>query len=251
MSEERIEQRPAERPAGGPRGGPMGAMGRPVEKAKNFKGTLKRLLGYLRPHRFHLAAVIIFASLSTIFSILSPKIMGEATTKLFEGLMMKMQQIPGAHIDFAYIKEIVLILIGLYLASALFSYIQQYIMAGVAQKTVYDMRKDIYSKLSRLPLKFFDSRTHGEILSRVTNDIDNIATTLQQSLTQLITSIVTLAGIVIMMLTISPILTLIILVTLPLYIVITSLVASRSQKFFAAQQKALGELNGHVEEMYT
>ena len=251
MSEERIEQRPAERPASGPRGGPMGAMGRPVEKAKDFKGTLKRLLVYLRPRSFHLVAVLIFAVLSTIFNIVSPKIMGKATTKLFEGLIMKMQNIPGAHIDFAYIQQIVLILIGLYLASALFGYIQQYIMAGVAQKTVYDMRKDIYSKLSRLPLKFFDTRTHGEILSRVTNDIDNIATTLQQSLTQLITSMVTLIGIVIMMLTISPILTLIIMVTLPLYVVVTSLVASRSQKFFAAQQKALGELNGHVEEMYT
>ncbi len=251
MSEERIEQRPAERPMGAPRGGPMGAMGRPVEKAKNFKGTLKRLLVYLRPRSFQLVTVIIFAILSTIFNIVSPKIMGQATTKLFEGLMGKMQHIPGAYIDFAYIQQIVLILIGLYLASALFGYIQQYIMAGVAQKTVYDMRKDIYSKLSRLPLKFFDTRTHGEILSRVTNDIDNIATTLQQSLTQLITSIVTLVGIVIMMLTISPILTLIIMVTLPLYVVITSLVASRSQKYFAAQQKALGELNGHVEEMYT
>ena len=251
MSEERIEQRPAERPVGAPRGGPMGTMGRPVEKAKNFKGTLKRLLVYLRPRSFQLVAVIIFAILSTIFNIVSPKIMGQATTKLFEGLMGKMQHIPGAYIDFAYIQQIVLILIGLYLASALFGYIQQYIMAGVAQKTVYDMRKDIYNKLSRLPLKFFDTRTHGEILSRVTNDIDNIATTLQQSLTQLITSIVTLVGIVIMMLTISPILTLIIMVTLPLYVVVTSLVASRSQKYFAAQQKALGELNGHVEEMYT
>ena len=251
MSEERREPRSEGRPFGGPGGGPMGAMGRPVEKAKNFKGTLKRLITYLQSRSLQLVAVLIFAVLSTIFSILSPKIMGKATTKLFDGLMMKMQHIPGAHIDFAYIQQIVLILLGLYFASALFNYIQQYIMAGVAQKTVYDMRKDTYSKLSRLPLKFFDTRTHGEILSRVTNDIDNIATTLQQSLTQLITSIVTLVGIVIMMLTISPILTLITMVTLPLYVVATSLVASRSQKYFAAQQKALGELNGHVEEMYT
>ncbi|PKM77023.1 MAG: ABC transporter [Firmicutes bacterium HGW-Firmicutes-15] len=251
MSEERREQRPIGRPGDGHGGGPMGAMGRPVEKAKNFKGTLKRLIGYLRPRRFHLITVLIFAILSTIFSIVSPKIMGKAITKLFEGLMMKMKHVPGAHIDFVYIQQIVLLLIGLYLASALFGYIQQYIMAGVAQKTVYDMRKEVYSKLARLPLKFFDSRTHGEILSRVTNDIDNIATTLQQSLTQLITSIVTLVGIVIMMLTISPMLTLLTLVTLPLYVVVTSLVASRSQKYFAAQQKTLGELNGHVEEMYT
>jgi ATP-binding cassette subfamily B protein len=252
MSDKRLsEPRAGGRPFGGPGAGPMGAMGMPVEKAKNFKGTFKRLLGYLLTRRLQLSIVFIFAILSTVFSIVSPKIMGKAITKLFEGLMMKMKHIPGAHIDFAYIQQIVLLLIVLYLASALFGYIQQYIMAGVAQKTVYDMRKDVYSKLSRLPLKFFDSHTHGEILSRVTNDIDNIATTLQQSLTQLITSVVTLIGIVIMMLTISPMLTLITLVTLPFYVLGTSLVASRSQKYFAQQQKALGELNGHVEEMYT
>jgi ABC-type multidrug transport system, ATPase and permease components len=250
MSKERREPGPGSRP-GGPGGGHWGAMGRPTEKAKNFKGTLKRLIGYLKPRSFQLTAVLIFAVLSTVFSIVSPKIMGKATTKLFEGLMLKMQHVPGAHIDFVYIQQIIFMLIGLYLASALFSYVQQYIMAGVAQKTVYDMRRDVYAKLSRLPLKYFDTRTHGEILSRVANDVDNIATTLQQSLTQLITSIVTLAGIVIMMLSISSLLTLITLVTLPLYMVVTSMVASRSQKYFAAQQKALGELNGHVEEMYT
>lgn len=251
MSEDRNVQKPGARAFGGPRGGPMGPMGMPAEKAKNFKGSLRRLTAYLKPRSFNLLIVFIFAILSTLFSILSPKIMGKATTKLFEGLMMKLRHVPGAHIDFDYIQHIVLILIGLYLASAMFSYIQQYIMASVAQKTVYDMRKDVYNKLSRLPLKFFDSRTHGEILSRVTNDIDNIATTLQQSLTQLITSIVTLLGIIVMMLTISPMLTLITLVTLPLYALVTSKVAARSQKYFAAQQKALGELNGHVEEMYT
>ena len=251
MSEKSREERNAGRPFGGPGGGHFGAMGRPVEKAKDFKGTLRRLIGYLKPRRYHLITVLIFAILSTIFSILSPKIMGNATTKLFEGLMMKLKHVPGAHIDFGYIQHIILILIGLYLASALFGYIQQYIMAGVAQKTVYDMRKDVYNKLSCLPLKYFDSRTHGEILSRVTNDIDNIATTLQQSLTQLITSVVTLIGIIVMMLTISPMLTLITLTTLPLYGVVTSIIAKRSQKYFAAQQKALGELNGHVEEMYT
>jgi ATP-binding cassette subfamily B protein len=224
---------------------------RPAEKAKDFKGTLRRLIGYLQPRRWHLIAVIIFAILSTIFSILSPKIMGQATTKLFEGLMMKFNHVPGAHIDFDFIRHIIIILAVLYIVSAFFSYIQQYIMAGVAQKTVYDMRKDVYHKLSRLPLEYFDSRTHGDVLSRMTNDIDNIATTLQQSLTQLITSVVTLLGIVIMMLTISPLLTLITMVTLPLYALVTKSIASRSQLYFAAQQKALGELNGHVEEMYT
>ncbi|MEN6324855.1 MAG: ABC transporter ATP-binding protein [Syntrophomonas sp.] len=239
------------RPAGNHSMGPMGAMGRPVEKAKDFKGTFKRLLGYLQPRRGQLVMVFLFAILSTVFSILSPKIMGQAITKLFDGLMLKMRHVPGAHIDFVYIQHIVFILLGLYLASAAFAYIQQFIMAGVAQKTVYDMRQDINNKLARLPLKFFDVHSHGEILSRVTNDIDNIATTLQQSLTQLITSIVTLLGIIVMMLTISPMLTLITLITLPLYAMVTSRVASSSQKYFALQQKSLGELNAHVEEMYT
>ncbi|HEX3012077.1 MAG TPA: ABC transporter ATP-binding protein [Syntrophomonadaceae bacterium] len=236
---------------GGPRGGPMGPMGRPVEKAKNFKGTIKRLAGYLQPCKYRLLAVLLTAILSTVFNILSPKIMGKATTKLFEDLMLKFRHVPGAAVDFNYILNILYVLAGLYIASALFGYIQQYIMAGVAQKTVYDMRQDVNLKLSRLPLKFFDARTHGDILSRVTNDIDNIATTLQQSLTQLITSVVTLLGVLIMMLTISPWLTLIFLVVLPLSALVTKAAASRSQKFFAAQQKSLGELNGHVEEMYT
>ncbi|MDD3023854.1 MAG: ABC transporter ATP-binding protein, partial [Syntrophomonadaceae bacterium] len=244
-------ERMKKRPAGNHSMGPMGGMGRPVEKPKNFKGTFKRLLGYLKPRSLQLVLVFIFAVLSTIFSILSPKIMGQATTKLFEGLMLKLKHVPGAHIDFAYIQHIVFVLIGLYVASALFAYIQQYIMAGVAQKTVYDLRQAISRKLSSLPLKFFDSHSHGEILSRVTNDIDNIAATLQQSLTQFITSVVTLLGIIVMMLTISPMLTLITLITLPLYALVTSRIASRSQTYFAAQQKSLGELNGHVEEMFT
>jgi len=240
---------------GGHRGGPMGAMGAPVEKAKDFKGTLRRLLKYLKPRKYHLIFVFIFAILSTIFSIVSPKIMGKITTKLFEGLMSKYIAIklhkPIPSIDFPYIRKIILLLIVLYLISAFFSYIQQYIMAGVAQKTVYDLRSDVDKKLAKLPLKYFDSRTHGEILSRVTNDVDNIATTLQQSLTQLITSMVTIVGIIVMMLSISPVLTLICILTLPLYGVVTSSIAKRSQKYFAAQQKELGELNGHVEEMYT
>jgi ATP-binding cassette subfamily B multidrug efflux pump len=232
-------------------GGSHRPPGMPVEKARDFKGTLQRLAGYLKPYQYRLWAVFLTAVLGTMFSILSPKIMGKATTKLFEGLMMKLQGVPGARVDFHYIFRIVLILGILFIFSALFTYIQQYIMAGVAQKTVLHMRKDVNDKLARLPLKFFDSRTHGEILSRVINDIDNISTTLQQSLTQLITSMITLAGVIIMMLTINSWLTLITLVTVPLIIIIIQAIASRSQKYFARQQAALGELNGHVEEMYT
>lgn len=227
------------------------AMGIPVEKAKDFKGTLKRLLSYLKPVRLRLIIVFFFAVLSTIFSIVSPKIMGKATTKLFEGLMMKMKGVPNASIDFDYIIYILVILAGLYFVSALFSYIMQFIMASVAQKTVFEMRNDISDKLARLPLKYYDSRTHGEILSRVTNDVDNISNTLQQSITQLITSVITILGVIVMMLTISPLMTLITLITLPLSVIVTKGVAKRSQKYFKSQQKALGELNGHVEEMYT
>lgn len=249
MSEER--QRPGGRPAG-PRhpGGHPGQM-MPAEKAKDFKGSLKRLLGYLRPRRVTLAVIFLMAILSTLFSIVSPKILGKATTKLFEGVIAKMKGLPDASIDFNYITQILLILIGLYLFSAAFSYIQQYLMAGVAQRVVYDMREQINRKLSRLPLKYFDSKTHGEILSRATNDVDNISTTLQQSLTQLITSIVTLVGVIVMMLTISPWLTLILIVTLPLSFIVIRMIASRSQKHFVGQQRSLGQLNGHVEEMYT
>ncbi len=252
----RAEHRALGPQAGGHGGGfgrgPMGGhMGIPVQKARDFKGTMKRLLGYLKPRRFRLSTVFVMAILSTVFSIVSPKILGEATTKLFEGVMMKYHHVPGARVDFEYIAQILSLLIGLYIFSAFFGYLQQYIMAGVAQKTVYDIRNDVNDKLARLPLKFFDSRTHGEILSRVTNDVDNISSTLQQSLTQLISSIVTIAGILIMMLTISPLMTLIALVTLPLSFVVTVMIARRSQKYFAAQQKELGILNGHVEEMYT
>ena len=253
MSEERKVEKP--QPKGFGNGGPMGSLGKPVEKAKDFKGTLLRLLRYLKPQRTKFIAVFIFAILSTIFSIIGPKIMAKAVDKIAEGFVGKMMalkmHLPVPAMDFTYIGQIVLILIGLYVISAAFSYLQGFIMAGVAQKTVYNMRKEVDVKLSLLPLKFFDSRTHGEILSRVTNDFDNISTTLQQSLTQLITSIVTIIGVIVMMLSISPLLTLIVILTLPLYVVVTMNIAKRSQKHFAAQQKALGELNGHVEEMYT
>jgi ATP-binding cassette subfamily B multidrug efflux pump len=236
---------------GGGRGGPGGMMGMPVQKAKNFKVTLKRLIGYLKPHRFALFIVFTTAVLSTVFSILGPKIMGKATTKLFEGLVAKINHVQGAKIDFSYIWQILLVLAALYIISALFSYIQQYVMASVAQRTVNDLRKDVNEKLAKLPLKFFDSRTNGEILSRAVNDVDNISGTLQQSLTQLITSVVTLIGVVVMMLTISWFMTLITIVTLPLSFLAIKMIAGRSQLYFKGQQKSLGELNGHVEEMYT
>lgn len=237
---------------GGPGGGPGGPrMGMPVQKAKDFKGTLKRLIGYLMPHRYSLLAVLLAAVLSTVFGIVSPKIMGKATTKIFEGVMMKLKGVPGAEVDFGYVANILVWLAVLYVLSASFSYIQQYIMAGIAQKTVYDLRQRVNDKLTRLPLSFYDARAHGEILSRVVNDVDNISSTLQQSLTQLITSVVTLVGVIVMMLTISGWMTLIVFLTLPLSFLVTKSVASRSQAFFVGQQKALGELNGHVEEMYT
>ena len=252
MSEDRKEHKSKN---GFGSGGPMGSLGKPVEKAKNFKGTLFRLLRYLKPQRAKFMAVFIFAILSSIFSILGPKIMGKAITKIAEDfgakiMALKMEQ-PAPTLDFTSIGQIVLFLLGLYLISAAFNYLQQYIMAGVAQKTIYNMRKEVDEKLSRLPLTFFDARTHGEVLSRVTNDFDNISTTLQQSLTQLITSIITIVGVVVMMLSISPLLTLIVILTLPLYVVVTTKIANGSQEHFATQQKALGELNGHVEEMYT
>jgi ATP-binding cassette, subfamily B, multidrug efflux pump len=236
---------------GGGRGGPVGGLAMPVEKAKDFKGTLNRLTGYLRPYKLSLLAILITAMLSTIFNIVSPKILGLVTTKLYEGVVAKIQGVPGATFDFGYVGRILLTLAALYVISSFFFYIQQYIMASVAQKTVYRLRQDVYEKLNRMPLKFFDSRPHGEIMSRAVNDMDNISTTLQQSLTQLITSATTLVGIVVMMLTISPILTLIIVLTFPLSVLVTTVVAKRSQGHFKDQQRALGILNGHVEEMFT
>ena len=236
---------------GGPMGGGMAGFGTPVEKPKNFKVSMRRLLRYLKPRAGSLIVVLLMAILGTVFAIFAPRIMGNATTRIFEGLKGIMTHAPGAGIDFGFIGRTAVLLIGLYSISALFMYVQQFIMAGVAQKTVYDMRRDVKDKLTRLPLKFYDGRTHGEIMSRFTNDMDNIATTLQQSLTQLITSAVTILGVIIMMLTISPLLTLITIVVLPLSFIMTRFIAPRSQKHFKEQWKHLGSLNGHVEEMYT
>lgn len=258
-------------------GGPMnrggwGAMGRPVEKAKDFKGTLRRLLRYFLPEKVLLSTVVLAAIIGTIFNIVGPKILGLATTKLFDGLIASfivqakniaikkallqnptlfVHPFPVPGIEFGYIGNIILILLILYIISAIFIFIQQYLMAGVAQRTIYKLRKEVDEKLSKLPLKYFDGRTHGEILSRAVNDVDNISSTLQQSVTQLITSVVSLIGVLIMMLSISWLLTIIVLITLPLSIFIVTGIAKQSQDFFRKQQKSLGELNGHVEEMYS
>ncbi len=250
MSNERPPQRPA--PPANPFGGrPIGGLGMPTQKAKDFKGTLKRFLGYLRPHQRALAIVVLTGAIGTIFNVIGPKILGLATTKVFEGYVAKRLGVPGAAIDFDYVGWILVRLLGLYVISAAFQYMAQYLMAGVAQNTVYALRKEVEAKFKRLPLKFYDSRTRGEILSRAVNDMDSISGTLQQTLTQLLTSALTLLGVIIMMLTISWILTLVIVLTLPLSLVIVARIAKRSGKFFMRQQAALGALNGHVAEMYS
>lgn len=387
MSTENRQNNPESRQRMGPGrpGGPggfggghgPGGFGRPVEKAKDFKGTLKRLLGYLKPYRVNLIIVLIFAVASTAFAIASPKVQAIAINKMTDGYMArtmlsemskaqhkavdriksqmkgmgggqaagtdsqaagtgkqtagtdstnivgnsqsaaqmtpeamdavrellalpmldtvddpaqkadiveKMMELgkkmpaaqqdaqqslqpqkftqeqvddalraireTGGKIDFNYILRIVIILLGIFVLSSLFQFIMQWVMSGVAQKTSYQLRKDVDSKLAKLPLKYYDSKTHGEILSRVTNDVDSISTTLQQSITQVITAVIQIIGYIIMMLVTSPALTLIVVATLPLYVLTTAFVAKKSQKYFASQQKEIGELSGHVEEMY-
>jgi ATP-binding cassette subfamily B protein len=229
--------------------GPMAGLGVPVQKAKDFKGTLRRLTGYLAPHRTSLTIVVVAGVISTLFSVIGPKLMGRATTVIFEGYLARRLG-RGTGIDFGTVGGIIQTLLVLYVASALFQYLQQYLMSGVAQRTVYALRQDVEAKFSRLPLRFFDSKTHGEILSRAVNDLDNISSTLQQNLTQLITSVLTVLGIIVMMLTISWILTLVVVLTLPLSVAVVARIARRSQGNFVRQQQALGALNGHVAEMY-
>lgn len=229
--------------------GPRG-IGRPVEKAKDFRGTLRRLAGYLRPYKWKLLLVMIAAIVSNIFSILSPRIMGQATTILFAGMMGRLQG-TGVGVDFGAIGRILLLLAGTYVFSTIFGYIQQMIMVGVAQQTVYKLREDVSHKLARLPLKYYDSTAHGDTLSRVTNDVDVVSQSLQQTIIQVIASLISMVGVTIMMLSISPGLTLLTMGMLPFSIGISVLIASRSQKFFIRQQSILGELNGHVEEVFS
>lgn len=248
---------------GGMGRGGFGSMGKPAQKAKDFSGTLKRLLTYFKPERKLLAIILSAALLGTTFNIVGPKILGKATTKLFENLVASFivqvqnqslppaQQLPVPGIEFGYIGQIILTLLILYVISAIFTFVQQYLMAGVTQRTVYTLRKQVDEKLAKLPLRYYDSHSHGDILSRTVNDLDTVGSTLQQSISQLITSTTTLVGVLVMMLSISVTLTIVSILTLPLSGIIIAIIAKKSQTFFKAQQKALGNLNGHVEEMYS
>ena len=231
----------------GPRG-PHGGMA-PGEKAKDFKGTMKKLMTYIGKYKFAVATVIVFAIGSTIFSIIGPKILSKATTELFNGLVAKIKGTGG--IDFDKIGKILLVLLTMYLVSAVFSFIQGWIMTGVTQKLCFRFRKEISEKIDRMPMKYFESRTVGEVLSRITNDVDTLGQSLNQSVTILITSVTTIIGVLIMMLTISPLMTLIAFVILPISALLISLVIKHSQKYFFTQQEYLGKINGQVEEVFS
>ena len=222
--------------------------GAPVEKAKDFKGTMKKLLQDLGAYKLSIVAVIIFAIGSTVFNSVGPKILGRATTEIFKGLVRKVSG--GSGIDFTKIGKILGMLLVLYLCSALFSFIQGYIMTGVSQKLTYRMRKEISEKINRLPMNYFDKMTHGEVLSRITNDVDTLSQSLNQSATQVITSVATIIGVLIMMLSISPLMTLTALLLLPISMGFISVIVKRSQKYFMSQQEYLGHVNGQVEEVY-
>ncbi len=231
--------------------GPMGGPGRgaiPGEKAKDFKGSMKKIFRYMGRYKVRFLIMFIFAIAGTIFNIVGPKILGQATTELFNGLVEKVSGTGG--IDFGRIAQILLFALGLYLCSAVFSFIQGFIMTGISNDTTYNLRKDISKKMNRLPLKYFESRTNGEILSRVTNDVDTLQMGMNQSFTQLITSVTTLVGVLIMMLSINVWMTLAALVILPVSMGIIGAVMQRSQKFFQGQQKYLGDVNGQIEEIY-
>ena len=225
-----------------------GGPGRPAEKAKDFKGTLKKLVHYLGQYHLAIICVMIFTIGSTVFHIVGPNILGKATTEVFNGLVSKVQG--GAGIDFEKIGRILLLLISLYLISAVFSYIQGFIMTGISQKVAFNLRKELSEKINRLPMNYYDKRTYGEVLSRVTNDVDTLGMGLNQTLHQLITSVATVIGIFIMMLSISPIMTLIAVVTLPVSGILIGIVVKHSQKYFISQQAYLGHVNGQVEEVF-
>ena len=231
-----------------PRGRMGGRHGMSTEKAKDFKGTMKKLMGYLAQYKIGLLLVVIFAIGSTVFNIVGPKILGKATTELFHGLISKVSG--GSGIDFDKIAKILIGLMCLYVCSALFSFIQGYIMTGVSQKLTYRMRKEISEKIDRLPMGYFDKMTHGEILSRITNDVDTLSQSLNQSATQVITSVATIIGVLVMMLSISPLMTVIAILILPLSMGLIGMIVKRSQRYFKEQQEYLGYVNGQVEEVY-
>lgn len=228
-------------------GGHGGMM--PGEKAKDFKGTTRKILSYIGSYKIAIVLVMISAVAGTVFNIVGPKVLSKATTEIFNGLVSKVSG--GAGIDFHKVGVILLILLGLYCVSALFSFIQGYIMSGISQKLSFRMRKEISEKINRMPLAYFESKTVGEVLSRITNDVDTFGMSLNQSITTLITSVTTLIGVFIMMMTISPLMTLIALVILPISAFLISVVVKHSQKYFKAQQEYLGDINGTIEESYS
>ena len=231
-----------------PRHGHMGPGGA-NEKAKDFKGTLKKLLHYMSVFKVQMAFIVIFAICGTVFDIVGPKILGKATTEIYNGLVSKVSG--GSGMDFGRIGQILLMTLGLYLISALCSFIQGYLMTGVSQKTTYRLRKEISEKINRMPMNYFDTKPVGEVLSRVTNDIDTLGQSLNQSATQMITSVTTLIGVLAMMLSISPLMTLATLIILPVSMILISFVMKHSQKYFRGQQEYLGNVNGQVEEIYS
>jgi ATP-binding cassette subfamily B protein len=255
-------------------------MGMPVEKSKDFRGTLRLLVGRLRPERLTIAIVAVLTTASVVFSVIGPKLIGNATNVIFEGVIGRSlpagitkdqavaalrtqgqgqladmlsgtSVVPGAGVDFTQLAQILVLAAAVYILAAFLSWFQAYLMAGVAQRTVYGLRRDVEAKLARLPLRYFDSHPHGDLLSRVTNDVDNIATTLQQGMSQLLTSFLTVVGVLAMMLWISPLLAALSILTIPLSLVVTVLIAGRSQRQFVAQWARTGVLNGHVEQMHT
>ena len=233
----------------GPRRGPMGHGRMSGEKAKDFKGTMGKLMKYMSAFKVQMLFVVIFAIGGTVFNIIGPKILGKATTEIFNGLVSKVSG--GSGMDFEKIATILLTALALYVTSALCSLVQGFLMTGVSQKTTYRLRKEISQKINRMPMNYFDTRTHGEVLSRVTNDVDTLGQSLNQSATQIITSTTTIIGVLVMMLSISPLMTLVALLILPVSLGMISFVMKHSQKYFKGQQEYLGNVNGQVEEVYS
>ncbi|HEY7594071.1 MAG TPA: ABC transporter ATP-binding protein [Actinophytocola sp.] len=232
-------------------GGPRFGMNMPVEKAKDFRPSAKRLARRLQPERFAFGAVVVLAVISVSFAVAGPKILGHATDIIFDGVLARFRGVPDAGIDFGALAGVLGWVLGLYLASSLFGWVQGILLNGVVQRVVFRLREDVEHKLHRLPLRYFDGQPRGELLSRVTNDIDNISTTLQQTLSQLLTSLLTVVGVLVMMLTISPLLSLIAFAVIPLSVFVTAQIGKRAQKKFIAQWKNTGLLNAHIEEAFT
>lgn len=243
MSEEKTYQRPPKRGHGGGRGM------MPAEKAKDFKGSIGKLITYIGRYKFPILVVMVFAIIGTVFNVVGPKILGKATTELSRGLMAKIAGTGG--IDLTKIGRILIFVLGLYVISAVFTFVQHYIMSTISQKICYRMRKEISEKINRMPMKYFESRTYGEVLSRITNDVDTLGMSLSQSINQIITSVTTMLGVLIMMISISPLLTLIALFILPVSVFLITFVMKKSQRYFRSQQEYLGQINGQVEENFT